>query len=444
MIQLVTCLSIHNKLARVSKFSDVILGGEVKASRSEFKRLMLTGYLAVICMLVAVIYTILDVANDVYYAIPAYGILFLIPALSLFLIRLEKFKIAKIILMIAVNLVVFWAAVTDPFETGVFLFFIPVGIGSYAILPFDDHRTGLALTIFTTVLFLLAYFGDIKLYQIARPAEIYIRISFVFNYFISLTISVLAVYFLMNLNKQSEDELIQKEIFAHQKNEELQKANEALDRFVYSVSHDLRSPLSSILGLINLANLTKDPEELNQIMKMIEGRVHAQDKFIREIIDYSRNARTEIVTESIDLKRLVEEVIESLKFDSLANKIEFRVNIAEDVILISDKIRLTVILSNLIGNAIKYHDFRKAHPFIEVGYDTNQSLLYVNDNGTGVMLQHQDKIFNMFYRGSDRVTGSGLGLFITKEAVSKLGGSIEVKSEYGEGSRFTVKLPKRM
>jgi signal transduction histidine kinase len=201
--------------------------------------------------------------------------------------------------------------------------------------------------------------------------------------------------------------------------------------------------LSSILGLINLANLTKDPEELNQIMKMIEGRVHAQDKFIREIIDYSRNARTEIVTETIVLKPLVEEVIESLKFDTLAYKIEFKINVNEGVVLVSDKIRLTVILSNLIGNAIKYHDFRKSNPFIEVGYNTDQNFLYVSDNGTGIMPEHQDKVFNMFYRGSDRVTGSGLGLFITKEAVSKLGGSIELKSEYGEGSRFIVRLPKK-
>lgn len=394
-------------------------------------------------MMVAIMYTILDLANDVYYALPAYALLFSMPVLSLFLIRLAKFKIAKIILLVAANLVVFWSALTDPFETGVFLFFIPVGIGSFTILTFDDHKTGFVLTIFTAVLFLLAYFGDIQVYPTTRPAEVYIRISFVFNYFISLTISVLAVYFLMTLNKQSESELIQKEIFAQQKNEELHKANEALDRFVYSVSHDLRSPLSSILGLINLANLTKDPEELNQIMKMIEGRVHAQDKFIREIIDYSRNARTEIITESIALELLVQEVIESLKFDTLANKIDFKVNITPGVILISDKIRLTVILSNLIGNAIKYHDFRKSNPFIEIGYNGNQNFLYVEDNGTGVMPQHQDKIFNMFYRGSDRVTGSGLGLFITKEAVSKLGGSIEVKSEYGIGSTFTVRLPKR-
>ncbi len=402
---------------------------------------MLTGYLAVISIMVAIIYTILDLTNNVYYAFPAYAILFVIPAVSLLMIRFGRYRVAKISLLVSINLVVFWSALTDPFETGVFLFFIPAGIGSFAILAFQDHKTGLAMAAFTTFLFLLAYFGDIKIVEVTRPSDLYIRISFIFNYFISMIISVLAVYFLMNLNKQSEDELIRKENFANQKNMELQRVNEALDRFVYSVSHDLRSPLSSILGLINLANLTQDPEELSRIMKMIQGRVYAQDNFIREIIDYSRNARTETVAEPIPIKLLVEEVIDALKFDSLADNIEFRIKIPENSILISDKIRLTVILSNLIGNAIKYHDFRKKNPFIEIGYNADRGCIFVEDNGTGVMPEHREKIFNMFYRGSDRVTGSGLGLFITKEAVTKLGGSIELKSEYGEGSTFSVTLP---
>ena len=428
-------------MATQSKLTEIFLGKETDASRSEVKRLMLTGYLAVICMAVAAMYTVFDLANEVYYALPSYFILFLIPAFSILLLRAKKFKAAKISLIVTINLVVFWSALVDPLETGVFLFFIPAGIGSFAIFAFEDHKAGLFLIALTTALFLIAYLGDIEFIETRKPSDFYIQMSFVFNYFVALAISVLAIYFQMSLNKQSENELIQKENFANQKNAELQKVNEALDRFVYSVSHDLRSPLSSILGLINLANLTKDPEELNQIIKMIQGRVLAQDTFIREIIDYSRNARTETVAENLHLKKLVDEVIETLKFDGLADKIEFREQIPEDFILTSDKIRLTVILSNLIGNAIKYHDLTKESPFIEIGFKPEERCLYIADNGTGVKTEHQQKIFNMFYRGSDRVTGSGLGLFITKEAVSKLGGSIALKSVYGEGSTFMVLFP---
>lgn len=428
-------------MATLFKLSDLILGREVNSSRSEFKRLMLTGYLAVLCMIVAIIYTFFDLANEVNYALAAYALLFLISLGSIFLIRFKKYKIAKINLISSINLVVFWFAINDPFETGVFLLFIPAGIGAFSIFDFDDLKTSLGMTALTVVLFLIAYFGDIHVMEVGRPSEAYIQGSFVFNYFISLTISVLAVYFLMSLNRQSENDLIQKELFVSQKNAELQKVNEALDRFVYSVSHDLRSPLSSILGLINLANLTKDPDELAQIMKLIQGRVLAQDNFIREIIDYSRNTRTDTVLEPIALRQLVCEVIDALKFDSLADKIVFKVQVPDDLVISSDRIRLTVILSNLIGNGIKYHDFSKSSPYIMIGYHADRCCLYVEDNGTGVMSEHKEKIFNMFYRGSDRVTGSGLGLFITKEAVNKLGGKIELKSEYEQGSTFSVILP---
>jgi signal transduction histidine kinase len=402
---------------------------------------MLTGYLSIIAVAVSIVYTALDLLNEVYFSLPAYAVLLLIPLISLWLIRKKHYKAAKVLLMTSSNLVVFWAAIHDPFETGAFLFFIPAGIGSFAILSFEDQKTGIALAVFTTLLFFLAYFADLKPPDVTKPSEEYIRISFVFNYIISITISVLVVYFLINLNKASELELIRKENFANQKNTELQKVNDELDRFVYSVSHDLRSPLSSILGLTNLARLTRDPQELDEILLMIKGRVNAQEHFIREIIDYSRNERTEIAAEPVNLKRLIDDVIEALKFNENADSIDFRNNVKEDWSLISDRIRLTIILSNLIANAIKYHDL-KAGAFIEVGYRNDDKAVYVKDNGSGILPEHREKIFQMFYRGSDRSTGSGLGLFITKEAVAKLKGTIEVESVHGEGSTFTVYLPK--
>jgi signal transduction histidine kinase len=342
------------------------------------------------------------------------------------------------------NLVVFLAALNDPFETGVFLFFIPGGIGSFAMLGFEDFKTGIGLAALATIFFLLAYFGPWHPFDAPRPSEEYIRISFIFNYFISLTISILIVYFLMNLNRHSEEELIQKGNVTDAKNIELENVNAALDRFVYSVSHDLRSPLSSILGLTNIARITQERKELDNILMMIQDRVNAQDHYIQEIIDYSRNSRTEIVQEPVHLKRLVDDVLNTLKFNVNAEKIEFKNLVPGDTVLTSDRIRLVIVLSNLIGNAIKYHAVWKEHPFIEIGFDSSNQVLYVKDNGIGIMPEHQGKIFNMFYRASDRSTGSGLGLFITKEAVTKLNGSIHVSSGYGEGSTFFVYFKKAL
>jgi signal transduction histidine kinase len=427
-------------LAGAFKLRDILIGNDIIASRAEYKRLMLTGYMAVICILIAIVYCILDLLNNVYYSQPAYLVLAVMPSLTLLLIRKKKGNFGKILLIVTTNLVVFWSAINDPFETGVFLFFIPAGIGSFAILAVERYKTGFALAGFTIILFFLAYFGDLKPISAVRPTLFYIHLSFIVNYFISLTVSVLFVYFLMNLNKVSENELIEKEDLAQRKNAELEKVNEELDRFVYSVSHDLRSPLSSILGLTNLAKATRDLSEIDQILSMIQGRVNVQDSFIRDIIDYARNARTETVAEWVNLKQLVSDVIESLKFNSNAGKIMFKIKVKDDVVIEVDRIRLTIVISNLVSNAIKYHDFRKGRPFIEVGFDELARTIYVQDNGVGIMPEHQEKIFDMFYRGSDRSTGSGLGLYITKEAVAKLNGKIHLNSVYGEGSRFTVHL----
>jgi signal transduction histidine kinase len=421
-------------------FREIFLGNHIIASRSEYKRLMLTAYMSVTCVLVALFYAVIDFVNQVFYSFPAYLVLFLIPLFTLILLRLQHYKTAKVILIIAANLVVFWAALNDPFETGVYLFFIPAGVGSFAILAVEDYKTGFALATFTTFLFLVAYFGDLHPINAQRPTDEYIKLSFILNYFISLTISVLAVYFLMNLNKHSENELIKKEMLATEKNAELLKVNAELDRFVYSVSHDLRSPLSSILGLTNLAQKTTDPKELNEILEMIRGRINAQDNFIRDIIDYARNTRTDISIEPVNLHQVANEVIGSLRYNHNADKITFINNVSQGVTLNLDAIRISVILNNLVANAIKYHDLRKSRPFVEIGFSNEKKELFVKDNGIGIPDQHIGKIFNMFYRGSDRSSGSGLGLYITKEAVTKIGGSIEVRSVYGEGSTFIVQL----
>ena len=422
------------------KVRNLIIGYGIITSRAEYKRLMLTGYLSLVCIAVSVVYTILDLANDVYYALPAYVALFLFPITTIILIRKKYFKLSKIILMTAVNLVVTWAAINDPVEAGAFLFFIAIGIGSFAMFGFEEFITGLCLVGLTTILFALAFFGDLRPPNIERPSELYIQLSFIFNFFISMTISVLIVYFLMKLNQSSENDLIAKEHVAQQKNAELQKVNSELDRFVYSVSHDLRSPLSSILGLINIARHAESPGEVDDILTMIQGRVHAQDTFIRDIMDYSRNARTEPVVEPINLLSLVDDVIDALKFNVHAEKIEFLRTIDANQTIHSDRVRLTIILSNLIGNAIKYHDFNKKKPFIEIGYTVSPPQIFVRDNGLGMTADQRGKIFNMFYRGSERSSGSGLGLFITKEAVTRLNGEIEVESKIGEGSTFRVFL----
>jgi PAS domain S-box-containing protein len=229
-----------------------------------------------------------------------------------------------------------------------------------------------------------------------------------------------------------------------EKNQLLEQTNAELDRFVYSVSHDLRAPLNSIQGLINIGDTTEDSQELKQLLGMMKNRVKKLYTFIDEIISFARNTRTEINKQSVDLHDLVKETFENTQYRELSANIDFRMRIKENLILQTDKGRLGVILNNLVDNAIKYHRHGYSGKFVAVQTeDLDQNIIIkVIDNGQGIPKEAQPKIFDMFFRASENSKGSGLGLYIVKDMVERLGGSINLKSERGEGTTFTIKLPK--
>lgn len=412
-------------------------------SDTEIKRLRLTVYLCLTSMIVSVVYTVLDLISGVFYALPYYSVIFIAPIFSLLLIRIRYFLLGKILVLLGGSVAIFAAAISDPFETGVFLLFVPLSIVPFAVIGFENKLTSIAIVLITFILFLLSSFGDFALPYENNLPPYYAQLSLCLNYLIAVIISILIVYFLVRLHNDSELSLQEKEKAVSEKNVQLTKLNEELDRFVYSVSHDLRSPLSSILGLTNLSKYATSEEELRGYIVMIQERIKAQDSFIKDIIEYSRNARTVVQNEWVNLPALSYELIESLKFNEGANRIRMEVDIADDLIFKSDKNRWKTVLSNLLGNSIKYHDGTKSNPFVKLSAskEANQIIYRVEDNGTGIESDHQERIFDMFYRATDTSAGSGLGLFITKEAVQKLGGSISLTSQVGVGSSFEIIIP---
>lgn len=226
-------------------------------------------------------------------------------------------------------------------------------------------------------------------------------------------------------------------------NDLLAKANDELDRFVYSASHDLRAPLSSLLGLISIAERTDSKEEVMLCLEMMKKRVVTMEGFIKEITDYSRNSRLRVERQPVLVRGLVQEVVDSLKYTSGAERIKIEIDAAPDLMFITDPSRLKVVLNNLIANAIKYHDLTKDTPFIRLSAAANgkSNVIMVTDNGQGIPKEHMSHIFDMFYRASENSEGSGLGLYIVKETLTKLTGSIDVESELYKGSTFRVELP---
>lgn len=225
--------------------------------------------------------------------------------------------------------------------------------------------------------------------------------------------------------------------------QKLKKTNQELDSFLYSVSHDLRAPIASILGLTHLAKLETTDPKVEPYISMIEQRIKKLDAVIGDILQLSRSAKAELKMEWVDFNNLMAEIISDIKFNQGADKIQVRYNSNPDHAIVSDRAQLKIILSNLVSNAIKYHRLNQDEPFVKVLFQKNETMVVitVSDNGEGIAPDNQDKIFEMFYRASTNSEGTGLGLYIVKEAIHKLNGKIEVESRLRVGSTFTVTIP---
>jgi signal transduction histidine kinase len=249
-----------------------------------------------------------------------------------------------------------------------------------------------------------------------------------------------------NALKQREDEKAKQR--ANQElilqNEELIKINKELDSFVYSVSHNLKAPLSSVLGLLNLAKMEDEKQGniFGQYFSMMERSIHKLDDTLHEIIEYSRNAREEILVEQIDLDTMIADNIERLAFMPGGETIRKEVVVESDYPFYSDSYRLSVIFNNLISNAIKYSDPRKPEQFIKINASVNREKAHLRfeDNGIGIQPEYIEKVFDMFFRATTQKDGAGLGLYIVKEAVEKLNGEVTIQSEAGKGTVFIIDL----
>ncbi len=250
---------------------------------------------------------------------------------------------------------------------------------------------------------------------------------------------------IMNQRKKYlQDQINQRTRELQRANEELTVRNTELDRFVYSASHDLSAPLKSILGLILVAKLDNPGQVHAQYLAMMERSVHKLEDFIEEVVTYSRNTRMPINLEPFAFKAFVENLLQDHEYSENFKHIKFIIEDDLGIDMVSDLTRMKVILNNLVSNAIKFHWIDNCRePFIKISVSRKDGeyLLSVEDNGRGIPREHISRIFEMFYRATDEAQGSGLGLYILKEAVVKLGGSVDATSTIDVGSTFLVKLP---
>jgi signal transduction histidine kinase len=222
----------------------------------------------------------------------------------------------------------------------------------------------------------------------------------------------------------------------------LEKANKELDRFLYSTSHDLRAPIASILGLTYLGKIEFKEDRARLFMDMIEERIKKLDLVISDILSLYRSKKIDLKIEPLNFNTLLEDTIADIKFSKGLSAIRLDYQSNADHIFLSDYNQMKIILSNLLANAVKYHRLDQANPFIRITFNrTDEKVeIGVEDNGQGIPRESIPKVFEMFYRASLDTEGTGLGLYIVKEALSKVKGTIAVRSEVGQGSLFAITL----
>ena len=412
-------------------------------NRVEYERTLLTAQLLILGMCVMTTYSVMDMIAGLHHTF-RFSIPFLFILIGCFwLIRKGRRAAAKIIFLLSGNLVLFAYASTASFATGTSFYFIVTSIGALVLFGYEERAFAIFFPFLSLVLFGISYFTDIKPFEFVYLTDKLILRSFVINFLATLTASTFEVLFLMRVNYFSEKEINEGKILIEQQNDELVKANRDLDRFVYSASHDLRAPLSSILGLVHLSKITKEESELRNYLGMIGSRVKDLDRVIKDILNYSRNARTEIELSTVDVEAMIQSVWDELRFDVNADKIQLTKSIPEKIVIEIDRERFRVILVNLFSNAIKYANLLNKHPHVIASAELSAGVLTIEiaDNGIGIAPEHHSKIFDMFYRATDKASGSGLGLFIVKETLEKLKGDISVVSELGKGASFKIRIP---
>ena len=227
------------------------------------------------------------------------------------------------------------------------------------------------------------------------------------------------------------------------KNKELQIAYDELDKFAYSVTHDMRGPLLSILGAIDIAQGIDDIADIKEMLGMMDKSVQKLDTFIQSIHDYYNLNRGQMKIIDIKFDDIVKDLKDIYDITGKTNKIAFDIKVDQQENFRSDEMSLRIILNNLLSNSFKYQrrNIDSKYVKLDIKVSNSSACITVTDNGIGIDDANVNKIFNMFYRATSEEMGSGFGLYNVKDAIDKLNGEISVDTKLNEGSTFKVTIP---
>ncbi len=269
-------------------------------------------------------------------------------------------------------------------------------------------------------------------YKIKQEAiEDEYRVKMTYSVIILLLIIIILVVVIFNSRKLRKQNFI------------IEEQNRSLDAFVSKASHEIKGPLNSLKGLSDIALKTINDKESLEYFGYINKTIQKLSKTVNNMLYFSRAKNIVPEYSDIKLKNFTDEIINGLMFKEGFEKVKISNRIPERIVINSDEIILDSVIQNLVGNAIKYQDSKKATSYLDIDIEEKSGtiILQFKDNGIGIDTIHKDKLFGMFYRATNEAEGTGLGLYIVKLSLEKLGGTIQFESEPGEFTKFTVTVP---
>jgi len=253
-------------------------------------------------------------------------------------------------------------------------------------------------------------------------------------------------------NKQLEEQNLALDQKVRERTVELSEANRQLidvntelDNFLYKSSHDLRGPLATLQGLINLAQIEpKDELHFVALLSNLNSHTEKMSKMLSRLSLISDLSQSLLKPEKIDLESTLARLVESERRSYQSSNIELTFKISGEVELVSDQLLFETIVENLVTNGIKFcKNSERIQPFVHIELTQEGAMvcIRVSDNGIGITNKPASEVFRLFMRGSDRSETGGVGLYLSKVCVDRLGGEIQLEKSSGEGSTFLVQLP---
>lgn len=362
--------------------------------------------------------------------------------LTIFFNYLGWIQLAKINIWLVSSLVFFWLASAFGYESNCHLLFVVILFATLFNYQSKKDLQIACIIIFIPFLLLGILFAtDFSLFTIEGLTLAEKKRIGIFNFFSSIMGCLIIIGFYLRENSVKTDVIKDSEREIRVQYEELQKANKELDLLVYSVTHDLRAPITSAIALVDICRNNK--QQIDYYLGLQEKSLLKLDSFITDILYYYRNSRLEVKAQAIDFYSLIENIYTFQNPQKDAITIEKTLEVNNEIPFYGDELRLTIVFNNLISNAIRYADLSSGNPYVhtKIQIEKEKVIIQVIDNGIGIPEAHLPKIFNMFYRANKDSQGSGLGLYIVKEAMNKLNGTLQVSSQVGFGTTFTLVLP---